>query len=56
MLLGGDSEVGDCTAAVARYWPVNNRIMVFSVRPAKQKLNNNREIVSSVQSVQRCYK
>jgi hypothetical protein len=33
-LLGGDGEIGDCTAAVARQQPANNnRELVFSVGP-----------------------
>jgi hypothetical protein len=31
-LVGGDREIGDCTAAVARQWSANNRGMLFSVR------------------------
>jgi hypothetical protein len=43
MLLGGDREISDCTAAVARQRPANkNRGMMFSVRSAKQQLNSNR--------------
>jgi hypothetical protein len=36
-LLGGDREVGDCTAAVARQRPANsNKGTVFSVRPVQR--------------------
>jgi hypothetical protein len=54
MLLGGDREIGDCTATVHRH--PKKRRMVFSARSSKQQLNSNREIVSSVLSVQRYYK
>jgi hypothetical protein len=56
LLLGVDREVGDCTVAVARQQPVNNRGMVFSVQSAKQQLPSNRGTVFSVKSVPRYYK
>jgi hypothetical protein len=55
-LVGGDREIDDCTANVARHQPVNNRGIVFSARFAKQQLNNNRGTMFSMQSVPRCYK
>jgi hypothetical protein len=55
-LLGGDREIGDCAAAVARQSPANNRGMVISAPFAKQQLNKNRGTVFSVWSVPRCYK
>jgi hypothetical protein len=56
-LLGGDLEIGDYTAAVARQSPENNnRRMIFSARSAKQQLNNKRGTVFTVLSVARCYK
>jgi hypothetical protein len=56
-LLGGDREICDYTAAVARKRPANHREMIFSVRSARQQLNyNNEEKVFSTRSVPRCYK
>jgi hypothetical protein len=37
-LLGGDREIGDFTAAVARQRPANNRGMVFSVQSVEPKI------------------
>jgi hypothetical protein len=55
-LLGGDNEIGDSTAVVARQRPVNsNKGMVFSARSAMQQLNSNRGTVFSVRSVRICY-
>jgi hypothetical protein len=55
-LLGADHEIGDCTAAVARQRPANNRGMVFSVRSAEQQLNSSKGALSSVRSVPKCFK
>jgi hypothetical protein len=54
-LLGGDREIGDCTAAVAWQRPTNNRKMVFSTRSAKQLLNSNTGTIFSTRSVPRGY-
>jgi hypothetical protein len=44
LLLGGDCEIVDCTAAVVRQRPANNnRRMVFTARSTKQQLNSNKE-------------
>jgi hypothetical protein len=48
-LLGGEREICDCTAAVARQQPAN-RGMMFSARSTKQQLNSNRGKVFSVRS------
>jgi hypothetical protein len=45
-LLGGDREIGDCTAAVDRKRPANHRRMMFSARSARQQLNYNNEDMS----------
>jgi hypothetical protein len=43
-LLGGDREIGDCIAAVARQRPANNnREIVFSALSAKQQLDTATE-------------
>jgi hypothetical protein len=55
-LLGGNREIGDFTAAVARQRPANNnRVIVFSVRSTKQQLNSNRGTMLSVLSMPTCY-
>jgi hypothetical protein len=56
MLLGGGHEKGDCTAAVARQWPANNRGMMFSARSTKQQSNRKSGTMFSVRSVPSCYK
>jgi hypothetical protein len=56
MLLGGDRDIGDCTAAVARQRSANNTGMVFSAWSAKKQLNGNRGTVFYVRSVLSCYK
>jgi hypothetical protein len=48
-LLGGESEICDCIASVARQRPAN-RWMMFSARSTKQQLNSNRGNVFSVRS------
>jgi hypothetical protein len=56
-LLGGEREIGDCTAAVARKRSANNnRGVVLSARSAKQQLNSNIVMVFSARSEQKCYK
>jgi hypothetical protein len=46
-LLGGNCEIGDCTAAVARQWPTNNnRGMVFSVRSMGRCYKQDELVVS----------
>jgi hypothetical protein len=50
MLLGGDREIGYCTAARKQ-----NRGIVFSARPVKQQLNSKRGTVFSASSVPRYY-
>jgi hypothetical protein len=39
LLQGGDREIGDCTAAVVRQWPTNNRVILFSGQSARQQLD-----------------
>jgi hypothetical protein len=41
-LLGGDNEIGDCTAIVAMKRPASNREMVFSARSATEQFSSNR--------------
>jgi hypothetical protein len=54
-LLGNDREIGNCTAAVARQWSVNNnRRTVFSARSAKQQLSSNRGTEFTARYVLRC--
>jgi hypothetical protein len=55
-LLGGDRDIGDCTAAVVRQRPANNKGMVFSAQSTKQQLNRNIGTVFSVWCFSRCYK
>jgi hypothetical protein len=47
-LQGGDREIDDSTAAVARQRPAKNRGIVFSAWSAKQHLNSNRGTAFSV--------
>jgi hypothetical protein len=42
-LLGGDGDIGECTAVVARQRPANNRVIMFSALSGKQQLETTEE-------------